>query len=289
MTLVLIAGWMALIAIDFLGDRTVEGLRIDAADNLHARKIVTQTRVLRRAAKLLVGLLTMALILSTFEDVRAFGVSLFASAGAAGIVLGFAAQPVLANLIAGLQIAITQPIRIDDVVIVEGEWGRIEEIGATYVVIRIWDLRRLIVPLSYFIDRPFQNWTRETATILGSVHWYLDHTAPIAAMRARHAEIVAASPHWDGQTEVLQVVETDRETIHVRGLMSARDAGTAFDLRCEVREKMIAWLQAEHPGALPRVRAEIETERPHGPAPDAGGAPQRMADATGIGETRRPA
>lgn len=256
--LVALAGWTVILLVGELAERSVRDYSLGDEDDLAARKAVTQVRVLKRTAQIVLGLLTAAAVLSTVEEVRRYGVSLFASAGAAGLVLGFAARPVLANLIAGVQIALTQPIRLEDVVVVEGEWGRIEEIAPTYVVVRIWDLRRLVVPLSHFIEQPFQNWTRETAHIIGTVVWYLDYTAPVGAIRARFEEVVRASPLWDGQVVALQVVETDRETIHLRGLMSARNATLAWDLRCEVREAMVVWLQETHPEALPRVRAEIE-------------------------------
>ena len=191
---IVLIGWATLVAVDLLAARSARAYRLDAEDNLTARKVLTQLRILKRAVNIVTVLLTIGAVLMTFEGVREYGVSLFASAGAAGLVLGFAARPVLANLIAGIQIALTQPIRIDDVVVVEGEWGRIEEILATYVVVRIWDLRRLVVPLSYFIEQPFQNWTRETAAILGSVHWYADYTMPVDAMRAEVERVIAASP-----------------------------------------------------------------------------------------------
>ena len=256
--LIVIVGWTAILAIGVLTERSLRGLHLEDEDNLAARKTITQMRVLRRSAEIVLILLTAAAVLSTFEEVRRLGVSLFASAGAAGLVLGFAARPVLANLIAGVQIALTQPIRIEDVVIVEGEWGRIEEIGATYVVVRIWDLRRLVVPLSYFIEQPFQNWTRENAQVIGTVFWHLDYTAPVDAIRARFDALVRASPRWDGQVIALQVTDADRDAIEIRGLMSARNASLAFDLRCEVREALVSWLQAEHPEALPRVRGELD-------------------------------
>ena len=263
--LIVIVGLMAWIALTVTIDRTTERLALDAEDNLAARKQATQMRVLRGAARVVIVLVTLGAVLASFETVRAYGVSLFASAGAAGLVLGLAARPVLANLIAGIQIAITQPIRIDDVVIVEGEWGWIEEIASTYVVVRIWDLRRLIVPLSQFIEQPFQNWTRETADIIGSVFWSLDYTAPVGEMREKLRELAEASPLWDGKVINLQVTDTDRDVITVRALLSARNSPAAWDLRCEIRERMLAWLQEEHPGALPRLRAELaDRDRPTG-------------------------
>ena len=254
---ILVGGWLLLILADVLARRAVEGLDFHDEDDLTARGHITQVRVLRRAAKVVVGLLTLGLALWVFEPVRHVGTSLFASAGAAGIVLGLAARPVFSNLIAGVQIALTQPIRLDDVVIVEGQWGRIEEIGATYVVVRLWDLRRLVVPLAYFIEQPFENWSRESPELLGSVIWHLDWTAPVDAMRARLEALVGASPHWDGKLVALQVVDTGPQVIEVRAVMSAHNSAAVWALRCEVREAMIAWLQSEHPGALPRRRAEV--------------------------------
>jgi small-conductance mechanosensitive channel len=199
--------------------------------------------------------------------VRQYGVSLFASAGIAGIVAGLAARPVLSNLFAGVQLAMTQPIRIDDAVIVENEWGWIEEITATYVVVRLWDWRRLVVPLTYFIEKPFQNWTREGSALIGSVYLYLDYAAPIAAIRAKLKDIAEHSALWDGKVVNLQVSDAKEHTIEVRALVSARSAPAAWDLRCEVREKLIGFLQAEHPEALPRTRAEFGRHAPHRQSP----------------------
>jgi small-conductance mechanosensitive channel len=193
----------------------------------------------------------------TFPAVRQYGVSLFASAGAAGIVVGLAARPLLSNLFAGVQLAITQPIRIDDAVIVENEWGLVEEITSTYVVIRIWDLRRMVVPLSYFIEKPFQNWTRQTGTLIGSVMLYVDYSAPVDAIREELERIVKASSHWDGDVLNLQVTDAKERTMELRAIMSAGSSGEAFNLRCEVREKLIAFLQREHPAALPRERSDV--------------------------------
>jgi small-conductance mechanosensitive channel len=257
MMMITIVGWTAILLTNHFTERSIRRYSFDTDDNLQARKTVTQMRVLRRAANVILFTLTLGAILLTFESVRKYGISLFASAGAAGLILGLAARPVLANLIAGIQIALTQPIRLEDVVIVEGEWGWIEEIGSTYVVVRIWDLRRMIVPLSFFIEQPFQNWTRDSAQVIGSVFWYVDYTIPVAAVRAKVEETVRASGRWDGQVVNLQVTDTDKDTVTLRGLMSARTSGIAFDLRCEVREKVLAWLQAEYPGALPRLRGEL--------------------------------
>ena len=254
--LLLTAGWTMIILVNFLTERGISRTSLEEEDFL-SRSHATQLRVIQKVAQILIVLLTAGFVLSTFESVRSFGVSLFASAGVAGIAIGFAARPVLANLIAGIQIALTQPIRLNDVVIVEGEWGWIEEIRATYIVVRIWDLRRLVVPLTYFIEQPFQNWTRDSSTIIGQVSWHLDWTAPVAEMRTKLDEFLRESELWDGGVSVLQVIDTTSDTIHLRGLMSARNAPRAWDLRCEIREKMVVWLQETHPGSLPRIRAEM--------------------------------
>ena len=248
-------GWSVIVAINAAGRRVERRHKLDVEDNLLARRVHTQIEILRRIAVIIVVFLTAGAVLITFPAVQAFGVSLFASAGVAGIILGLAARPVLTNLIAGIQIALTQPIRIEDVLVVEGEWGWVEQITTTYVVIRIWDLRRLVVPLTYFVEKPFENWTRDTTTILGSVIWNLYYRTPIDAMRKKLEELAYKNPLWDGKIAKLQVVETTETSITVRGLVSARNSSNAWDLRCDVREQMISWLQTAHPEALPRVRA----------------------------------
>jgi small-conductance mechanosensitive channel len=249
-------GWAAITALTIAADLYLRQFRLDVDDNLLARKHVTQVHVLLRAGDVLVVIVTVGAALMTFEPVRQYGVSLFASAGVAGIVAGLAARPVLSNLFAGVQLAMTQPIRIDDAVIVEGEWGTIEEITATYVVVRIWDLRRMIVPLSYFIEKPFQNWTREGSELIGSALIYVDYAAPVGVIREKLTEIVKNSKSWDGNVINLQVTDTKEQVMELRCLMSARSAGQAFNLRCEVREKLIGFLKDHHPEALPRQRSE---------------------------------
>jgi len=275
-------GWIAIAAVHIAADIYLMRFRIDVADNLLARKHYTQIRILVRVADILVVVLTVGFALMTFSSVRQYGVSLFASAGVAGLVAGLAARPVLSNLFAGVQLAMTQPIRIDDVVIVENEWGWIEEITSTYVVIRIWDLRRLIVPLSYFIEKPFQNWTREGAAILGSVMLYLDYATPIDAIREEAQRIVEASPDWDRKFVGVQVTDTKRDTIEVRILVSSGTAGQAWNLRCEVREKIITFLQRKHPEALPRRRFERVTE--HEPAVPTGPSERPIPRDPTVGE-----
>jgi small-conductance mechanosensitive channel len=263
------------VALHIAADIYLLRFQLDTADNLLARKHSTQVRVLLRAIDVLIILFTIGAALMTFSAVRQYGVSLFASAGVAGIVAGLAARPVLSNLMAGVQLAITQPIRIDDAVVVEGEWGVIEEITATYIVVRIWDLRRLIVPLSYFIEKPFQNWTRENSALLGAAIFHLDYRAPVGVIRAKLKEICQNSKNWNGQTVALQVTDTTERTIELRALMSANSAGQAFELRCEVREKLINFLQREHPDALPTSR-QINI-RDDSAAEEAAAVPERRA------------
>lgn len=268
-----LVGWIATTALHIWTTVYLRRFKLDADDNLLARKHVTQTRILRRVGDILIFLVGLATMLMTFDSVRQYGVSLLASAGAAGLVVGLALQPVLKNIFAGIQLAVTQPIRIDDALLVEGEWGNVEEITSTYVVLRLWDWRRMILPLSYFIEKPFQNWTRDNAALIGTVMLYLDYETPVDALRAKVEDIAAKSPLWDKRVVNVQVTDFRQSTMEVRILVSARSAPRAFDLRCEVREKVIAFLQREHPRALPRLRADTAPERglPQGsaaPAPE---------------------
>ena len=234
--------------------------RTDVTDNLQARAIHTQVLVLKKVALTVIGVFTLASMLMVFEPVRQFGASILASAGVAGIVVGLAAQRSIATLLAGFQIALTQPIRVDDVVIVENEWGRIEDITLTYVVMRIWDQRRLIVPMTHFIERPFQNWTRSSSDILCTVTFHLDYAVPVTAMRAELTRILQQSRYWDGRVNALQVTDTREHTVEVRALASAADASLAWDLRCEVREKLVGFMQRDHPDSLPRIRASFAAD-----------------------------
>lgn len=254
--------WLLIKTIYVLEDFIARRFEVDVKDNLRARKIHTQFRVLKRLVIIVVCIIAFALILMTFDKVKQIGTTILASAGIIGLVVGFAAQKTIATFIAGLQIAFTQPIRVDDVVIVENEWGRIEEITLTYVVVKIWDLRRLIVPITYFIEKPFQNWTRVSADILGTVFLYVDHTVPFDAVREELHRILKESDLWDGKVCVLQVTNTTERTIELRALMSARDASTAWSLRCLVREKLVDFIQKKYPKALPRLRAEMDSPRP---------------------------
>jgi len=249
--------WLIIRFTSVLDDLVLSRYQIDIRDNLQARKIQTQLQIFKKIGTVVVAILALATMLMTFDKVRQLGASILASAGIIGIIVGLAAQRTIATLLAGIQIAITQPIRVDDVVIVENEWGRIEEISFTYVVVRIWDLRRLVLPITYFIEKPFQNWTRVTADILGTVFIYVDYTVPIQAIREELHRILKKIDLWDGKAWVLQVTNTTDRTVELRALMSASDAPTAWNLRCEVREKLIEFIQKNYPDGLPKVRAEI--------------------------------
>jgi small-conductance mechanosensitive channel len=246
--------------------------RRDGADNLEARKVYTQVRVLGRVGKAIIAVFALASMLMVFDSVRQFGTSILASAGIAGIIVGLAAQRSIGTLLAGFQIALTQPIRLDDVVIVEGEWGRIEDITLTYVIVRIWDERRLVVPITHFIERPFQNWTRNSSDLLGSVFLHVDYTAPLDALREELDRILAASPHWDGKVKVLHVTDARERTLELRVLASALDASSTWNLRCEIREKLVTFLQSRYPECLPRVRTEL-LPRADGAEPAGAGGP----------------
>ena len=249
--------WMAAGLTNVMRDVVAVKFKIEDQDNLHARRIHTQILMLRRILLIIIFIIAAALMLMTFPSIRHLGTTLFASAGVMGIVVGMAARPTLSNLLAGIQIALTEPIRLDDVVIVEGEWGRIEEITTTYVVVRIWDLRRLVLPLSYFIEKPFQNWTRVTADLIGSVYLYTDYTIPVEELRQEVHRILKTTNLWDGKVWNLQVTDSTEHSLQLRVLMSAINSSAAWDLRCLVREKLIAYLQEHYPRSLPRTRAEI--------------------------------
>jgi small-conductance mechanosensitive channel len=254
---IVLLGWSATITITLATNLYLWRSEVAGRSDALARKHVTQVRVLRRVTATLVVILTVAAALMTFDSVKQYGVSLIASAGAAGIIVGLALRPLLTNLFAGIQIAITQPIRIGDAVIVENEWGWIEEITGTYVVIKLWDWRRLVVPLSYFLEKPFQNWTRQTTDLIGTVLLWVDYTVPVATIRARLEQIVRETALWDGQVVNLQVVDSNERAVQLRALVSARTSPETWDLRCEVREKLIEFLQMSYPGALPKQRAEL--------------------------------
>jgi small-conductance mechanosensitive channel len=255
---VLLVGWTSIRTVEILASLYLGRFPTDIDDNLLARKHLTQIRILKRAGAILIGLITVGVALMTFDEVRQYGISLFASAGAASLVVGLAARPLLTNLIAGVQIAITQPIRLEDAVIVEGEWGWIEEISSTYVVVRLWDWRRMILPISYFLEKPFQNWTRESGALIGSVYLYVDYSVPVQAIREKLSEVAAESELCDGKVVNLQVSDARESVVELRCLVSARNAPQCWDLRCEVREKLVAFIQAEYPHALPHMRVSMD-------------------------------
>jgi small-conductance mechanosensitive channel len=233
--------------------------RLDVPDNLSARRIYTQVSVIRKIIVTAVVIIATGSILMLFDSVRQFGTSILASAGIAGVIIGFAAQKTLGNVLAGIQIALTQPILIDDIVVVEGEFGQVEEITLTYVTVRTWDLRRLVLPITYFIEKPFQNWSRVSTELLGTVILYLDYQVPLGELRKELKRLVENNPKWDGKVCGLQVTDTRERTIEVRGLVSGTDPGKTFDLRCEMREGLIEFLRREYPESLPRVRTVDET------------------------------
>jgi small-conductance mechanosensitive channel len=254
---VAVVGWSVINTLNLGADLYMQRIHIEVEDNLIARKQATQIGILRGATQTLIGLVTLAAMLMTSASVRQYGVSLFASAGAAGLILGLAARPLLSNLLAGIQIAITQPIRVEDAVIVQGEFGWIERIASTYVVVRIWDLRRMILPLSYFIEQPFQNWTHQSADLLGSVFLYVDYSVPVDEVRRALQRIVEADDRWDGKVAGVQMTDLPTNMVELRILVSSRNAALLFDLRCAVREALVAWLYQTYPNALPRSRNEI--------------------------------
>nr|WP_182113986.1 mechanosensitive ion channel domain-containing protein [Actinotalea sp. JY-7876] len=235
-------------------DAATRRYRTDVPDNRHARRVRTQVMILRRLTVAVLVLCAIAGVLLTFDGARAAGAGVLASAGLLSVVAGLAAQTSLANVFAGLQLAFTDAIRVDDVVVVQGEWGRIEEITMTYVVVHLWDDRRLILPSTWFTTTPFENWTRRAADLLGTVELDLDWEVPVAEMRAELVRLLNESGLWDHRVGVLQVTEATGGFVRIRALASAADAPTLFDLRCEVREGLVNWLQAQHPEALPRSR-----------------------------------
>jgi small-conductance mechanosensitive channel len=252
-------------AVNLGGKAVLMKYDIAAPDNLHARKVQTQVLFISKTFYVLIGLFAVASVLMLFEEVRRFGTSILASAGVVGVILGFAAQKTISNLLAGLQLAMTQPIRLDDVVVVEGEWGRIEEISLTYVVLHIWDDRRLVLPLSYFIEKPFQNWTRVSAELLGSVFVWVDYSLPLEETRNAVKEIVESNPLWDRRFWNLQITDATERTMQIRVLATAADSSKSWDLRCAIREQLIGYIQKHHPQGLPQLRARLDNSKAGSP------------------------
>ena len=246
-------------------DYVVNTYDLKKENNLKERKIRTQLQFIRKLVIFLIVVLTICAILLSFDNLRRLGAGLLTGVGVGGVIVGFAAQRSLGNFLAGLQIAFTQPIRIDDVLVVEGEWGRVEEITLTYVVISIWDERRLILPINYFIEKPFQNWTRSSSDILGTAFIYVDYTAPVAEIRKEFVRLINSTELWDKRVQVLQVTNASENTIELRLLMSALSSSRAFDLRCYIRENLVFFIQKNYPEALPKTRAVVRTVDPmHG-------------------------
>lgn len=234
---------------------------VSKENNLRERKIRTQIVFIRKILITIIVIVTIAIILLSFEGMRKIGAGLLTGVGIGGIIIGFAAQKSLGNLLAGFQIAFTQPIRMDDVLIVEGEWGKVEEINLTYVVVNIWDKRRLVLPINYFIEKPFQNWTRTTAEILGTVFIYTDFSIPVEKLRQKLTSLLETNTLWDGKVNVLQVTDLKERTMEIRCLMSCRNSGQAFDLRCYVREEMIKYIQQHFPESLVQTRLHFTNMR----------------------------
>lgn len=251
--------WLAILLVEVTADVLAGRYRIDVADNLVARRIQTQFQMLHRITVILVVVVTISLMLMTFPTIKHIGMSILASAGLASLVVGMAMKGTLTNIIAGVQIAFAQPFRIGDAVVIQGDWGWIEEIGTMYVVLRIWDLRRLVIPLSYFLENSFENWTRTSAELLGYTYIYTDYTVPVDAVRVELRKICESTPLWAGKVCAVQVSDCDRYTMELRALMDARNSSDAWDLRCLVREKLIDFLQKNYPGCLPRYRGEFQT------------------------------
>ncbi len=254
--LIVAIGWLAVGCVYVMQNVFLRRYDLSAEDNIQARRVHTQFQLFRRMVIALVIVVDAAAVLWSFHDPRIwqYGTGLLASAGVASLILATAAKSTAANFLAGLQIAVTEPIRIDDVVVVQGEWGRVEEITSAYVVVKIWDLRRLIVPLSYFIENSFQNWSRQDTNIMGTAFLYVDYTIPVAELRAQLDTIVHASPLWDGKVCGLQVTNLSERTMELRCLMSSHNSSMNFDLRCLVREEMIAWTREHYPEAFPVTR-----------------------------------
>jgi small-conductance mechanosensitive channel len=252
--LILSVGWI-LIKVVKLGTYLLhKKLNINTSDNLHARKKLTQLTIFENIADTVIVIVTISVILMTFDGARVIGKSLLTSAGIAGIIIGFAAQKSIGMFLAGIQIAITQPISLDDVVIVEGEWGRIEEITLTYVVVKIWDERRMMLPVTYFLEKPFQNWTRSSANIMGTVFFHVGYDLPVQAIRDFVPQILKDNPNWDGRVFNVQITNSNEFYKEMRILVSSSDASKNWDLRTEVREKVIDFIQANYPDCFAKVR-----------------------------------
>ena len=252
--------WLTIVLLRRLKTNILKRYDLNQEDNLHSRKVHTQINILEKVLFFIIIATAMGLVLLSFDSIREIGIGLFASAGIAGIILGLSAQKVVGALLAGIQIAITQPFRLDDAVLVENEWGWIEEINLTYVVVRLWDKRRLVLPSTYFLEKPFQNWTRTSADLIGSVFLYTDYTVPFDDLRAELTRILDNTELWDKNVNVLQVTDTKQSTVETRILVSAKNSPTAWDLRVHVREKMIDYIKKNYPESLPKTRVSLKRD-----------------------------
>jgi len=253
--------WFLIVLIRKLKANILKRYDITKEDNLESRKLHTQIKILEKVAVFIIVLTAIGLILLSFENIREIGIGIFASAGILGIILGLSAQKVVGTLMAGIQIAVTQPFRVDDAVVVENEWGWIEEINLTYVVVRLWDKRRLVLPSTYFLEKPFQNWTRNSADIIGSVFLYTDYTISFDELRTELTRLLNTTDLWDKKVNVLQVTDTKESSIEIRILVSAKNSPTAWDLRVYIREMMIVFIQKNYPESLPKTRITLNKEK----------------------------
>ncbi len=258
--IIVIFVWISIRLVKLIKILVLKKYDIEQKDNLQARKVYTQFRIIERVLVFIIVIIAISLCLMTFSEIRKIGISIIASAGITGLILGIAAQKVLGSVLAGIQLAFAQPIRLDDVVVVENEWGRIEEINLTFVVVKIWDQRRLVLPTTYFIEKPFQNWTKTSSDILGSVFIYTDYTVPFDELRKELTRLVKNSEYWDGKVNVLQVTNSTEKTVEVRALVSAADASSAWNLRVYIRENLIKFIQKNFPDSLPKSRISIKNE-----------------------------
>lgn len=261
--------WLSATLLFAVEDVALSRFRTDVQDNRQARTVHTQIQILRRVTVVVVIVVAFAAIMLTFHEARIIGTSLLASAGVAAAIAAFASQALLSNVIAGLQLAFGESLRLGDVVVIDGEWGRVEEITLTYVAVQVWDDRRLIMPTSYFTNNPFENWTRTQAALLGAVELDVDWRVPVEDMRETLRAVLTDNPLWDGRVSVFQITDAVGGLVRVRALVSARDAPSLWDLRCLVRERLICWLRDYHPQALPHWRSEVAGE----PGPAYGVAP----------------
>jgi small-conductance mechanosensitive channel len=278
--------WLVTRLLFVVEDAALARFRTDVRDNRQARTVHTQVAVIRRFTAVAVAVLAVGTMLTTFHEVRLIGASLLASAGVAAAIAAFAANTLLGNVIAGLQLAFGKSLRLDDVVVIDDEWGRIEDITLTYIVLHVWDDRRLILPTSWFTSHPFENWTRHESSLLGSVELDVDWSVPADRMRDELRAILTETPMWDGRVTVLQVTDAVAGMVRVRALVSAADAPTLWDLRCAVRERLIGWLREHHPGALPRVRAEMHPVGPVEPEPHRADGDSRVFGGDAAGRRR---